>query len=145
MFHDLGRTLTIHYFEDEYQAIVEHTTTHQTDELTASRTILGMPYFELGADVAHAWKFPESIIKAMLPLPRGELGRPKDDDTHVAFIAALANTECAAGLISSLDRASERIIKPAARSRPALDLQADDLAAAFEHATQLSINYARLL
>ena len=146
MFHDLGRTLTIQYFEDEYQAILEHATARRaTDELTASRHILGIPYYELGADVAHSWKFPDSIIQAMRPLPRGELMPSKDDDAHVAFIAAFANALCATGLTPALDVANERIAKLATRAQPIWDLRDAHLAAAFEQANQLSVNYAPLL
>lgn len=145
MFHDLGRTLTIHYFEDEYQAIVDHVATDRTDELTASRAILGIPYYELGADVAHAWKFPDSIIQAMLPLPRGELQASEDDDAHVAFIAAFANALSGAALTPELDAANERVIKLANRSQAVWDLHHDHLVAAFDEANLLSANYAKLL
>ncbi len=145
MFHDLGRTLTIHYFEDEYEAILNYAKTRPTDELTASRHVLGIPYYEVGADVAHSWKFPGSIIQAMRPLPRGELTQAHDDDAQIAFIAAFANTLCATALAPELDDANQRIAKLVNRAQPVLDLCEQDLTEAFEQANGLSVNYARLL
>ena len=145
MFHDLGRTLTIHYFPEEYQAILEHVETRSTDELTVSREVLGVPYYELGADVAHTWKFPDSIIKSMLPLPRGELAPSADDDAHTAFVAAFANALCDAALAPELDAANDRIIKLVTRSQPVWELNPEYLETAFDEANQLSKNYARLL
>jgi HD-like signal output (HDOD) protein len=143
MFHDLGRTLTIHYFPEEYQAILDHAETHRTDELTASRTILGTPCFELGADVTHEWKFPDSIIQAMRPLRRGTLEPPEDDDTHVAFIAAFANTMGTVALAPQLTAANEQITKLATRSQGVWILNQERLVAALEQADELSLNYAR--
>ncbi len=145
MFHDLGRTLTIHYFPEEYQAILDHAETQQTDELTASRSILGIPYFELGADVAYEWKVPDSIIQAMRPLPRGDLEPPKDDDAHVAFIAAFANAMGTAALSPQLTEANEQITKLATRSQSVWTLTQDHLVVAFAQANELSLNYVRLL
>jgi len=145
MFHDLGRTLTIHYFADEHQAIVDLAATHLTDELTASREILGIPYYELGADVARIWKFPDSIIQTMLPLPRGEVPPSADDDAHLVFIAAFANAMCNAALSEDLNMANEEIIKLVARSQLAWELSFDHLDSAFTEANELTTNYARLL
>jgi eukaryotic-like serine/threonine-protein kinase len=145
MFHDLGRTLTIHYFADEYQAILEHATAQPIDELTASREILGIPYYELGADVARMWKFPDSIVQTMAPLPRGELSPSANDDAHLAFVAAFANAMCTAALAGEVDAANERIRKLAARGRPVWDLPPEYLAGAFDEGNTLSLNYARLL
>jgi serine/threonine protein kinase len=145
MFHDLGRTLTIHYFAEEYQAILDRSAARPTDELTASHEILGIPYYELGAGVAHEWKFPDSIIKAMVPLPRGKLRPSANDDAHVAFIAAFANAVCAAALSPQLDAANERIINLTHCSQPVWALNSKHLVAAFDQANELSVNYAKLL
>ena len=145
MFHDLGRTLTIHYFEEEYQAILDYSRTRPTDELTASRHVLGIPYYELGADVAHSWKFPGSIIQAMIPLPRGELTAPQGDDAQVALIAAFVNAMVAVGLTPELDAANERISKLLKRTQSVWDLRDEHLAMAFAQANELSVDYARLL
>jgi serine/threonine protein kinase len=145
MFHDLGRTLTIHYFADEHQAILDFAAERLTDELTASREILGIPYYELGADVARIWKFPESIIQTMLPLPRGEIAASADDNAHLVFIAAFANSMCSAALTEQLNAANEQIIKLVARSQAAWELSFEHLDSAFAEANELTLNYARLL
>ncbi len=145
MFHDLGRTLTIHYFADEYQAILDLATARPTDELTASREILGIPYYELGADVARNWKFPDRMIQTMAPLPRGDLSPSSDDDAHLMFVAAFANAMCNAALADCFDTASEHIVELAARSQAVWKLAPDYLETAFEEANNLSVNYAHLL
>ena len=84
MFHDPGRTLVIHYFEDEYVTILELVARERIDELTASRNILGVPYFVIGAEVAKAWRLPAAILGAMTPLPRGELSATDDQNRALA-------------------------------------------------------------
>lgn len=91
LFHNLGRTLVIHYFEEEYRAIVELTRTGPMDEVSASRRVLGAPYHEVGMEVAKAWKFPDSIVNSMRPLARGFISTPESPDEWLQRYAAFAN------------------------------------------------------
>ncbi len=145
MFRDLGRTLTIHYFPDEYFAILELAADRLIDELTASHEILGIAYYELGTDVARVWKFPASIIQAMRPLPRSELQPAADDEAQLAFIAAFANALCNVALAEELQTANERIRELIARAEPFWKFTMEQWGAVFEEANKLSLNYARLL
>jgi len=145
MFHDLGRTLTIHYFEDEYEAIKAFASSKPTDELTASREILGIPYFQLGVDVAHSWKFPQSFIAAMMPLPRGQLEPSSDDDAHLVFVAAFANAMCNAGLSPDTEQANVLISGLVHRSSDVWDLDPAIVAEAFAQGSELCLNYAKLI
>jgi hypothetical protein len=138
--------LTIHYFADEYQSILDYAAERGTDELTASRDVLGIAYYQLGADVAHAWNFPQSFIQGMVPLPRGQL-RPfgDDEDGMLIFIAAFANPACAAGLAPELTAANDRLIDLMVRCRKVWKLQAEHVVSAFADAAALTCNYAKLI
>ena len=91
MFHDLGRTLTIHYLHDEFSAIIERTKRLHSDELTESRVILGVAYYELGIGVGTNWKFAETIIESMRPLPRGVVEKPHTDNERLQIYTAYSN------------------------------------------------------
>jgi len=145
MFHNLGRTLVIHYFSDKYEAIIDCVDQRPTDELTAAREILGIPYHELGADVAREWKFPETIIQAMLPLRRGELDSCENDGEHIGFIVAFANQICAAALSAELETANDRISILCERTQRVWSVDREHLRVAFDQANALSVNYAKLL
>lgn len=145
MFHDLGRTLAIHYFEEEYEAILEFAAEKHIDELTASREILGIPYFQLGVDVAHSWKFPQSFIDAMVPLPRGRLEPAADETRLIVFIAAFANGMCNAALDPDITRANDQLGDLVARSVDVWTLGSDVVLEAFTQANALCCNYAKLI
>jgi serine/threonine protein kinase len=145
MFHDLGRTLTIHYFEDEFAAILEFAAEKSVDELTASREVLGVPYFQLGVDVAHAWKFPQSFIDAMVPLPRGRLEPAADETAHLVFVAAFANAVCNAALEPDIADANRLLSELIQRSTAVWTLGLDVVAEAFAQANALCANYAKLI
>ncbi len=145
MFHDLGRTLTIHYFEDEFAAILEFAAEKSVDELTASREILGVPYFQLGVDVAHSWKFPQSFIDAMVPLPRGRLEPAVDETAHLVFVAAFANAICNAALEPDIADANRLLSELIQRSTAVWTLGLDVVAEAFAQANTLCGNYAKLI
>ncbi len=145
MFHDLGRTLTIHYFEDEYAAILEFAAEKHVDELTASREVLGVPYYQLGVDVAHSWKFPQSFIDAMVPLPRGQLEPAADETEHLVFVAAFANAMCNAALEPDIAEANAQLGELLQRSNRIWTLEVDLVADAFAQASLLCANYAKLI
>ncbi len=64
MLHNLGRTVTMFYFADDYRdiaALIEQ----GGDEDAAARTVLGVRYPELGYAIAREWAFPEIILFSM--------------------------------------------------------------------------------
>lgn len=75
MFRNLGKDLTIYYFNQEYAEIEDLVVNRQMSEEDASRAVLGVPYSGLGMAVARAWNFPEFIVQAMEPLPRDATGQ----------------------------------------------------------------------
>ncbi|MFO1435223.1 MAG: HDOD domain-containing protein [Gammaproteobacteria bacterium] len=64
MLHDLGRTVTMYYFRDDYED-VQALTDQGTDENAAARTVLGVRYPELGYAIAREWSFPDIILYCM--------------------------------------------------------------------------------
>ncbi|MGQ0658925.1 MAG: protein kinase domain-containing protein [Chromatiales bacterium] len=64
MLHDLGRTLTLYYFREDYRDI-EELIAQGADRDTAARSTIGIRYPELGYTVARAWMFPEIVLYSM--------------------------------------------------------------------------------
>lgn len=146
LFHDLGRTLAIHYFPEEYAAILARAERLHGDELTESRVVLGVAYHELGAGVGARWKFSETIIAAMRPLPRGAVPAPQSAAERIQACAA------AAGALSRLvAEAEDSVARDAAltelaeRLGSAVEVEAAQLEALLPEAAQLTRQYARLL
>jgi serine/threonine protein kinase len=145
LFHNLGRTLVIHYFEDEYAAIVELTDSGQLDEISASRRILGVPYHEVGMEVATAWKFPDGIVYAMRPLARGHVAPPETPiewlQRHAAFSNAVARVhDCVAP-----EGVAEELSKLVQRISTVFTLSESDLNDAISEATEVTRKYAKLM
>jgi len=84
LFRSLGRSLTLYYFAEEYAEICT-TVRDGGDETQATRAVLGISYDELAVAVAREWKFPDTIIDSLKPLPVGALPKP---DTRTAALAA---------------------------------------------------------
>lgn len=146
MFHDLGRTLTIHYLRDEFDAIVARTERLHSDELTESREVLGVLYHELGIGIGMRWKFAESIVDSMRPLPRGTVVKPQTDAERLKRCAAYANAVSQIVLdhrdaetrAIALEHLNERVAEAFAPSPEAFT-------EALEETAQLTTQYARLI
>ena len=146
LFNQLGRTLTIHYFPDEFSAIQQRAARLHSDELTESRAVLGVAYHELGAGIGTRWKFSDAIIAAMRPLSRGALVVPTSNHEQLQFCAAFANSvsrivaediaapEGEAALSALLERASDAMMTSPAELNEALS-----------EVAQLTLQYSRLL
>lgn len=91
IFHDLGRTLTIHYFEEDYELVRSRVAEQGEEEFDVAREVLGIPYHAIGMGVAKTWKFPETIVNAMIPLPRDEVTKPASESELLQRYAAFAN------------------------------------------------------
>lgn len=145
LFHNLGRTLVIHYFEDEYAAIVALTTNSQLSEISASRRILGVPYHQVGMEVAKAWKFPDGIVNAMRPLARGYVSAP---DTPVEWLqryAAFANAVAQVHESIPPTQVADELRKLVQRMNPVFTLSEKALGDALSEAIAVTQKYARLM
>jgi len=67
MFHNLGRLLAQFYFSEEAQTIrtLVSSTRQPVSEATASASVLGISFEELGIGVAQVWGLPDSIQRCM--------------------------------------------------------------------------------
>ncbi len=97
MFHELGKLLTIYYFPEEYNEIKNLIETQGLEEEKAIRSILGIPYNELGKGIASEWKLPEVISNSMDKLPEGEIKPTKKPDEIIRQVTCFANELCAIG------------------------------------------------
>lgn len=145
MFHRLGRTLVIHYFEEEYAAITELTDSGELDDLAASNRILGVPYHELGAGVAKAWKFPDGIIDAMQPLPSGQVATPRTQAEALQRYAAFANAVARIHESIPVGRVMGERKRLLERMSSVFALSNDDMDRATAEAAELTRRYAKLM
>ncbi|MFZ0254290.1 MAG: HDOD domain-containing protein [Gammaproteobacteria bacterium] len=145
LFHNLGRTLVIHYFEDEYAAIAELTDNDQLDEISASRRILGVPYHEVGMEVAKAWKFPDGIGNAMRPLARGPVSTPDTPTEWLQRYAAFANAVARVHESIAPEQMAEELSKLAQRMNTLFTLSENALNNAISEAIEVTRKYARLM
>lgn len=67
MFQNLGRLLTEFYFPEEARQIrgLLASTDHKGGEEAAAIQVLGLPFEDLGAGVAKAWRLPDSLQRCM--------------------------------------------------------------------------------
>ncbi len=65
LIHDLGGLLILQYFPDEVPRIAGALLTGTT-ALDAEREALGLTHADMGAYVCERWKFPPSLVQAML-------------------------------------------------------------------------------
>ena len=146
LFNQLGRTLTIHYFPEEFSAIRQRTARLHSDELTESRAVLGVAYHELGAGIGTRWKLSDSIIAAMRPLTRGALTAPGSDHQKLQFCAALANamSRIVADYADALERESATLAL-LERAREAADIASFEVNETLSEVAHLTLQYSRLL
>lgn len=146
MFHDLGRLLTIHYFAEEYDVILERAARHGRDELTVSRAVLGVAYHELGYAVARQWQLGKNVADAMRPLPRGAVGSVADEAGRLSLCAAYANA--VSWTLADHDAGADRAALLAgldARVAAVAALSPAQREAAYTEAADLTARYAKLL
>ncbi len=93
LFHRLGRNLLSYYLEDEYQDIDEMVA-QGTPPQQAELAVLSTTSAAIGVAIARKWKFPDTIISAMDPLPGGVIERPDDKDGQLRVFANFGNELC---------------------------------------------------
>jgi serine/threonine protein kinase len=91
MLRNLGRHLALFYFPDESGQIANLVIQKGIDEHSASRSVLGISYEDLGVGIAKSWKLPETIVRCMRSLPKGKFDKPKSEDDFLAGLAVFSN------------------------------------------------------
>lgn len=94
MFHRLGRTLALYYFDKEFREIERLIADQGHTAEDASAGVLGISYGNLGMAVAARWNFPAAIQEGIRALPPGRLRKPATDSAIQGQIAGFANELC---------------------------------------------------
>jgi len=100
LFKNIGRLLVAahdHQSYSEISALVET----GTPPAVASMKVLGCTYEALAAEVLQEWQIPESIIKALEPLPSGELKPAKSRQEWIQQVASFSTS--AANLVAHVE------------------------------------------
>ncbi|CAH1386632.1 serine/threonine protein kinase [Candidatus Nitrotoga sp. M5] len=109
MFHRLGKSLTIFYFQEEFNEIERLIQEYGLSDETASAGILGISYSHLGMAVAERWKFPEAIRGSIQCLNVGKLPKPTKTAELQQQIAAFANELCELAANTSAEQGCLRL------------------------------------
>ncbi len=99
MFHELGNLLTIYYFPEEYQEIVNLIVNKGLEEKKAVKKVLGLLYSELGKGIASEWKLPDVISNSMDKLPEGKIKKTEQEYELVRQLTCFSNELSAIGKI----------------------------------------------
>jgi serine/threonine protein kinase len=94
MFHNLGRLLAQFYFPEEANVVrgLVSSTRQPVTEATASASVLGLSFEDLGLGVAKAWGLPEGIQRCMRKPAGDPPGRvPAEANERVRWTAQAAN------------------------------------------------------
>lgn len=97
MFHLLGKLLSIYYFPEEYQEINHLINGQGLDEGKAAKSVLGLPFPEIGKGIAREWKLPGVIIDSMDKMPAGQVKAAKSKDEIIRQLSSFSNELCAIG------------------------------------------------
>ncbi|MFZ1546471.1 MAG: HDOD domain-containing protein, partial [Candidatus Nitrotoga sp.] len=111
MFHRLGKSLTIFYFQEEFHEIERLIEEYGLNDEAASTRVLGIGYSNLGMAVASRWKFPEAIRGSIKYLDFGKLPKPTHTVEIQQQIAAFANELCELAANTSAEQGSLRLDK----------------------------------
>jgi serine/threonine protein kinase len=106
MFHRLGKSLTIFYFQEEFHEIERLIEAYGLNDEAASARVLGIGYSNLGMAVAARWKFPEAIRGSIQYLGFGQLPKPARLVELQQQIAAFANELCELAANASAEQGS---------------------------------------
>lgn len=131
LFKNMGRLLVAAFDHRLYEDILGLMETESLSPARASIKLLGCSFENLAESVLSDWQIPESIIKAMAPIPAGVLKPARTRTEWIQQVAAFSVT--AAALIPQMneladDAASRALV---ARFGTALDLDQQAIASLF--------------
>ncbi len=82
MLYNLGKQIALFYLPKESAEITKLVLKNGTSEATASKSVLGISFEELGIAVAEKWNFPDKIVGSMKRLSKKELQGRKYENNH---------------------------------------------------------------
>lgn len=145
MFHDLGKNLTIYYFQEEYAAIKEVMAKKGNDIQSAARSVLGISLDELGVGVARVWKFPENIVYSMRGLPAGPVEKPDsllDNIRHFSVFANELSGLAGSGLSENQGKPLSRLVK---RFEPSFSISEQEVLTLLQSEISMVRKYVAIL
>lgn len=143
MFHELGKLLTIFYFTEEYSEIKNLVENQGLEEEKAVRSVLGIPYSELGKGIASEWKLPDVISNCMDKIPKGEIKSSARPNETIHQITSFANELCAIGRLQ--DDREEALKKLEERYRDCMKLDHDKIEKLIESSKRELKEFTRAL
>ncbi|MEL6367392.1 MAG: HDOD domain-containing protein [Pseudomonadota bacterium] len=136
MCQNLGENLTIYYFPEEHDVILETARSKSLPRWKAAVDVLGCDFAMLGANVAKVWSLPQVIIEAIMGISDGDSMAPADDQQAIRNLSVMANELCAAFVDADRDEVSDVLDVIAARYAQTTELSSEYLyklfAAAYE-------------
>lgn len=155
MFHNLGKSLAIFYFEDEFEEIERLVESGALAEEAAAARVFGIGYSELGMAVAARWKFPATICESIRCPGAGRLPPPGSLVEAQRQLAAFASELCelaercphaqAGAALSEFAARFEALAGIAAGDLPELLRSAFDKLAEFSPVLGLDLGSSRFL
>jgi serine/threonine protein kinase len=115
MFHRLGKSLSIFYFEEEFREIERLVVENGLTDEAASVRVLGIGYGDLGMAVAARWKLPKTIQGSIKCLGPGHVAKPASLVETQQQIAAFANELCELAARAPADQGLLRLNEFSAR------------------------------
>ncbi len=151
MFHDLGRSLVIFYFPDEYQEILDIMREHDYRMSDAAKEVLGLHIDELGIAVARDWGFPEVILQSMQSRNTYRPSSCASDERKLHVLAMFANELCHLPELTRLENKAQELDELSMRYADSLSINSRSthqlLAAGIQKLTSfapvLGVNVAR--
>ena len=91
MLHSLGKMLAICYLPEEHAEIKKRMVQKGFDEVTASQSVMGVTYTDLGMAVSRLWNFPDKIIRSMEAPPAGVISQQRTENELLRNLSNYAN------------------------------------------------------
>jgi serine/threonine protein kinase len=147
MFQNLGRLLTEYYFPEEARAVRALTGAKEpVSEASASKTVLGMSYEELGVGISKAWNLPETIQRCIAKPIGSPPATPSASTSDRIRWVAMASNEMADVLLRSEPKdAPARMAQIGTRYSRSMGITANELGAATAKAREKLVDLARAM
>ena len=87
LLHDIGKTIMSFYVEDYFESIFHLVKEKNMPFLHAERQVLGIDHQQLGALIAHRWKFPPAVITAIGCHHSPEKAKEHKDVAGIVYVA----------------------------------------------------------
>jgi HD-like signal output (HDOD) protein len=147
MFQNLGRLLTEYYFPEEARAVRVLTEGEEpVNEGSASRTVLGMSFEELGTGISKAWNLPDTLQRCIRrPVGNPPTVTPADAGERIRWIALASNEMADVLLRTEPKQVSGRLNLIGQRYARSMGSSAKDLEAATLKAREKLIDLARAM